>query len=259
MKLHSPFRLRLLLLAISVFAVPGWSESAAPVSKPRPASSGAIVIGFVGGFVRHDNARHGPVLLAQRIRQSSMSDAYVQVFENRHRKSAYRAILRALDTNHDGILSAQEKINARIVLYGQSWGASAAVLLARDLWRQKIPVKLTVQVDSVAKFWQDDSIIPQNVAEAVNYFQPHGLIHGRPAITAADPSSTRILGNYLVDYRKNPVACSGHSWFDLVTPSHAQSECDTKLWSKIEDLVWQSLGTSPSGAMVNLQSGLAPQ
>ena len=212
------------------------------------------MIGFVGGFVRHDNLRQGPVQLSERIRRAAPQDTYVQMFENRHRKSAYRAIVRALDTDHDGTLSAQEKSQARIVLFGHSWGAAAVVALARDLQRVGIPVRLTAQVDSVAKLWQDDSVIPGNVAEAVNYYQPHGLIHGRPRIVAADPSRTQILGNYLMDYRKDPVPWSASSWFDHITPSHAQSECDTRVWSKIEDLLWHSLGLSSSTATVDPQS-----
>ena len=108
-------------------------------------------------------------------------------------------------SNHDGVLSAEEKARARIILFGHSWGASAAVLLARDLRREGVPVLLTVQVDSVAKVWQNDSVIPDNVAEAVNFYQPHGFIHGRARITAADPAKTEILGNYRTDYKKNPV------------------------------------------------------
>jgi hypothetical protein len=238
-----------------------WSEAAVPVSRPfaTSPSSSAIIIGFVGGFVRHDNLHHGPVLLAQRIRSSSPPNTYVQVFENRHRRNAYRTILRVLDANHDGVLSPQEKNDARIVLFGHSWGASAAVLLARELRQEGIPVRLTVQVDSVAKLWQNDSVIPGNVAEAVNYYQPHGLIHGRQRITAADPAKTQILGNYLFDYQKNPIECSGISWwYRVFTPGHMQSECDTRLWSKIEDLVWQSLGTSPVSAAVTLPPSPAP-
>jgi len=209
-----------------------------------------IVIGFVGGFVRHDNQHHGPVRLAQRIRPAFPKDTYVRVFENRHRKSAYDVVIHLLDTNHDGILSPEEKARARIILFGQSWGASAAVLLARDLRHQGVPVLLTVQVDSVAKVWQNDSIIPDNVAEAVNFYQPHGIIHGRAKITAADPTKTAILGNYLTDYRKTPVQCPEASWFDRVfTPGHMESECDPRLWSQIENMVRQRLSppdASPS-------------
>jgi hypothetical protein len=213
--------------------------------SPPVASSSApenIVIGFVGGFVNYDNPHHGVVLTAQRIRQILPSGTYVRVFENRHRRRAYRAILRQLDTNHDGVLSPQEVSRARIVLFGQSWGASAAVSLARDLQRKGVPILLTVQVDSVAKLWQNDSLIPPNVDEAVNFYQPHGLVHGRRRIVASDPARTEILGNYLVDYRQHPVQCPAASWFDrLVTPSHMQSECDPHLWSQVETMVQQRL------------------
>jgi pimeloyl-ACP methyl ester carboxylesterase len=201
-----------------------------------------IVIGFVGGFVGHDNRHHGPVQLAQRIRPEFAKDTYVRVFENRRRKRAYDTIVQLLDTNGDGILSAEEKARARIVLFGQSWGASAAVLLARELRREGVPVLLTVQVDSVAKLWQKDSVIPDNVAEAVNFYQPHGIIHGRARITAADSTKTEILGNYRTDYRKTPVQCPEASWLDrFITPGHMQTECDPHLWSQIETMVRQRL------------------
>jgi hypothetical protein len=226
------------------------SEAAA---APAPSN---IVIGFVGGFVRHDNAHHGPVQLGQRIRQTVPQDTYVRIFENRRRKRAYDTVVRLLDTNHDGVLSSEEKARARIILFGHSWGAAAAVLLARDLRRQGVPVLLTVQVDSVAKVWQHDSVIPDNVAEAVNFYQPHGLVHGRTQITAADPAKTAILGNYRIDYSKTPVECPQASWFDhAFTPAHMQSECDPRVWSQIETMVRQrlvspgiSLGNSPSAA-----------
>jgi len=221
------------------------------IAHPRETPS-FIVAGFVGGFVRHDNPRHGPVQFAERLRSSAPKDTYIQVFENRHRKTAYRTILSLLDCNHDGVLSDEEKAQAHIVLFGQSWGAAAAVMLARDLKRAGIPVLLTVQVDSVAKFWQNDRIIPENVAEAVNFYQPHGVVHGQREITAADPSKTQILGNFLSDYRKAPVNCPAPSWYDRVfTPSHAQSECDPHLWSQVEALVRQRLRPQPGTVAAN--------
>lgn len=213
-----------------------------------------IVIGFVGGFVSHDNPHHGPVQLAQQMRRTAPKDTYIQVFENRRRKRAYDTIIRLLDSDHDGSLSDQEKTRARIILYGHSWGASAAVLLARELRRVGVQVLLTVQVDSVAKAWQEDSVIPDNVAEAVNFYQPHGIIHGRAQITAADPAKTEILGNYRTDYSKNPVACPGYSWADrLFTRGHMQSECDPHVWSQIESLVRQRLSPPTAAAVVSPQ------
>jgi len=218
----------------------------------QPAAPSNIVIGFVGGFVRHDNHHHGPVEVAQHIRKTAPRGTYIQVFENRRRSQARETVLRLLDANHDGVLSPQEKGRAHIVLFGQSWGAAAAVSLARDLKREGIPVQLTVQVDSVAKLWQNDSIIPDNVAQAVNFYQTQGIIHGRRRITAADPTKTEILGNYFMDYRKNPAACTQYPFWDRVfTPGHMQSECDPHLWSQIETLVEQHLSPTTNPAALS--------
>ena len=212
-----------------------------------PTTGSYILIGFAGGFVRHDNPNHGPVQLAERIRQGLPKGASIQVFENRHRKTAYQTILHLLDTNHDGVLSSEEKAQARIILFGHSWGASAVVMLARELDRAGIPVLLTVQVDSIPKPWQSDKVIPENVAAAANFYQPHGLVHGRPQITAADDSKTQILGNYRFDYQKDPVQCSGGSWFQRTfTPSHLESQCDPRLWTQVESLVRQRMEPQPA-------------
>jgi pimeloyl-ACP methyl ester carboxylesterase len=242
--------------AVAIFAIGlpiCTAADGAAVSRTQPAPSN-IVIGFVGGFVRHDNPHHGPVRLAENIHRSEPKDTYVQVFENRHRKTAYSTILRLLDRNHDGVLSAEEKSQARIVLFGHSWGASAAVMLARELQRVGIPVLLTVQVDSVAKFWQRDSVIPANVASAVNFYQPHGIIRGRTQIAAADPAKTQILGNYRFDYKENPVSCEGASWFGRAfMADHLESECDPQIWNQIADLVRQTVQATPGILAANPQ------
>jgi hypothetical protein len=244
----------LVTLTILSLALPELSRAVEAVALiPNPtATPSSIVIGFVGGFVSHDSPNHGPVQLAQQIRRAVPGDTYVRVFENRRRKQAYQAIFRLLDTNHDGTLSLAEKARARIILFGHSWGASAAVALARDLRRRGVPVLLTVQVDSVAKLWQNDSVIPDNVAKAVNFYQPHGIVHGRARITAADPARTEILGNYRFDYRKNPVECEKYSWWNRnFTPSHMQSECDPQLWSQVENIVLQRLAPPATAAAVD--------
>lgn len=242
-----------ILLLSATVALPLFAADRA-VSRRSPQNLGYILIGFSGGFVRHDNPHHGPVQLAERMRRAAPSGTFVQVFENRHRKSAYKTILRLLDKNGDGILSADEKAQAHVILFGHSWGASAVVLLARELDRVHIPVLLTVQVDSVAKLWQHDEVIPDNVAAAVNFFQPHGLIHGRSEIRAADDSKTEILGNYRYDYRKTPVHCEGTSWFGRTfTPSHMQSQCDPHLWSQVESLMRERIEPSPQIAVSQSQ------
>ena len=233
-------------LVICAAARPLLMAADGAIASRPPATVSYILVGFAGGFVRHDNPHHGPVRLAQRIRQNLPKGDSIQVFENRHRKAAYKTILRLLDSNHDGVLSNQEKSQARIILFGHSWGASAVVLLSRELDRAGIPVLLTVQVDSIAKPWQSDKVIPDNVAAAANFYQPHGLLHGRAQITADNDSKTQILGNYRFDYQKEPVQCVGGSWFQRVfTPSHLQSQCDPRLWTQVVSLVRQRMDPQP--------------
>lgn len=233
------------LAIVLLLGVPMLGTASGPV-KHSPETVTYVMVGFVGGFVRHTNPHHGPVIVAKKIRQFAPQGSHIQVYENRHRKTAYRDILHLLDTDRDGVLTAEEKSRARIILFGQSWGGSAVVLLARELDRVGVPVMLTVQVDSIDKPWQQDDVIPDNVAAAVNFYQPHGILHGLQQIRAADDSKTQILGNYRFDYKENPVKCEGMSWFDRAfTPGHMQSECDPHLWSHVEDLVRQRLEPEP--------------
>lgn len=242
-------RIRILVVTLlaSVSALPALASGDGAVSTYPPTTPSYILIGFAGGFVRHDDLRHGPVRLAQKIQKELPKGASVQVFENRHRKAAFETILHLLDRNHDGVLSDAEKVQARIILFGHSWGASAAVSLSRDLDRVGIPVLLTVQVDSIAKPWQNDSLIPDNVAAAVNFYQPHGPVHGRARIVAANDSKTEILGNYQFDYHKTPVHCDGGSWLQRTfTRDHLQSQCDPRLWTQVEGLMLQRMDSHPS-------------
>jgi pimeloyl-ACP methyl ester carboxylesterase len=260
MRRFAPFRASVVTLTILGATMPGLSRAVdtAPLRSETTAPPSNIVIGFVGGFVGHDNPHHGPFQAAQQIRRTVPKDTYVRVFENRRRRQAYDAVVHLLDTNRDGVLSAEEKARARIILFGHSWGASAAVLLARDLRREGVSVLLTVQVDSVAKAWQNDGVIPDNVAEAVNFYQPHGFLHGRAQITAADPAKTQVLGNYRMDYQRNPVECPEASWFNRVfTSGHMQSECDPHVWSQIENMVRQRL--LPPTTSADVSTAVHPQ
>ncbi len=139
-----------------------------------------MVIGFVGGFVKHDARAHSTVQVVEHLRNEYREGVYVQSFANRHRGQAYKEIVRRLDGDNDGTLSAEEKHKARIVIFGHSWGASETVTLARKLERDGIPVLLTIQVDSVAKIGQNDAVIPANVGQA-DQFLPAGWNRARAA------------------------------------------------------------------------------
>jgi hypothetical protein len=216
------------------------SNNPSPVVNSAKAPS--IVIGFVGGFVRHDDTVHSPVQLAEQIRKDYPSSVYVKVFENHRREQAHQVILKLLDTNHNGTLSDEEKGNARIIIYGMSWGGSETVALARELQAEKIPVLLTIQVDSVEKMQANDEIIPANVTEAVNFYESDGFVHGRSEIRAEDPSRTKILGNFRFSYISMPADCENYPWWDrwFVKP-HTEIECDPAVWKRVESLIRSKL------------------
>jgi hypothetical protein len=211
-------------------------------ASSKPSSSPPIVIGFVGGFLNHDAAIHGGVKLAAHLRQEYPSGVYIRVFENRRGEDAHRVILRLLDADHDGSLSPAEKQTARIILYGHSWGGSETVNLARELQKDGIPVLLTVQVDSVRKPGEDDSVIPSNVAEAANFYQSSGWVHGVSQVRAADPARTRIIGNFKFDYAQHPIACPGYPWYaQLFEKPHIEIECDPAVSNQVEALIRSQL------------------
>jgi len=206
------------------------------------------VIGFVGGYVRHDDAVHGVVQLAARLRKDYPAGVYVAVYENHRRQQAHQEILRLLDSTHRGAPSGEERKNAHIIIYGHSWGGSETVTLARELASDGIPVLLTIQVDSVGKRGQDDGLIPANVAEAVNFYQSEGFIHGRAEIRAADPARTRILGNFHSEYKTHPLACPQYPWYNRVfMKAHTEIECDPTVWKEVESLIRSKLPTQPAG------------
>jgi len=211
-----------------------------------PNSSLPIVIGFVGGFISHDNAVHGGVQLAERLRKEYPAQVHVEVFENHRGEQAHQQILRLLDADHDGNLSPEEKQSARIIIYGHSWGGSETVALARQLQTDGIPVLLTIQVDSVSKIGEDDSLIPANVEQAANFYQLNGYLHGRPEIRAADPARTKILGNVRFDYASKPVRCNGYSWFARAFEKpHIEIECDPNVINRVESLIRSQLSALP--------------
>ena len=231
--------IRGVLFVLCLILAATYAGSARPLGTTDTlATTPVIVIGFVGGFVRHDDTVHSAVQVAAHLRKDYPSGVYTEVVENSHREKTHAEIVRLVDANHDGTLSAEEKRNARIILFGHSWGASEAITLARELNGDGIPVLLTVQVDSVQKPGENDTVIPPNVAEAANFYQLNGFLHGQTRIRAADPARTRIIGNFLLDYKANPIRCKEYPWYDrLFMKAHIQIECDPRVWTQVESLI----------------------
>ena len=237
-------------MALGVFAARADAQhilaATSPTNPPaanavRPAPK-AIVIGFMGGMVKRDEPNRSEVKLAAKLREQYADTAFVDTYQNAKWKDAKSKILTLLDADKDGTISEDEKNRARIILFGHSWGASATVTLARDLRKMGIPVVLTVQVDSVQKMGQKDDVIPPNVEEAMNFYQPDGFLHGRSAIRAEDPAKTKILGNQLLSYKHTSLSCKGYPWQQRVfAKEHMYIECDPDVWSQIESLIRSKL------------------
>jgi len=212
-----------------------------------------IIIGFVGGFVKHDDPRHPEVQFAAYLRDRYPSGIYVEVFSNHKGRQALHQILRLLDADHDGKLSTAEKQQARIIIYGHSWGASETVSLARMLGQEGIPVLLTIQMDTIAKPGQKGATISSNVASAVNFYQSRGPLHGRAAILAADPARTKIIGNFKMTYENHPVNCDNYSWYARAfNKPHHQIENDPRVWDQTASLIDSQLSSSGSAGPASL-------
>jgi hypothetical protein len=206
-----------------------------------------IIIGFVGGFVKKDDPRHPEVQFAAYLRDRYPSTVHAEVFSNHEGQKALRQVLGLLDTDHDGNLSTSEKQRARIIIYGHSWGASETVSLARKLGENGIPVLLTIQMDTIAKPGQHGAIISPNVANAVNFYQSRGPLHGHSAIFASDPARTKIIGNFRMTYEGYFVNCDNYSWYArLFNKPHHQIENDPRVWDRVASLIDSELSTIDS-------------
>ncbi|MGA8728541.1 MAG: hypothetical protein WB608_07300 [Terracidiphilus sp.] len=204
------------------------------VSKARR----VIVIGFVGGFVRPNDQGHPEVQFAQYLRDHYHSEIYAEVFGNHHGRSALHQILRLLDSDGSSTRSPIKGEQPRIVIYGHSWGATETVVLARELRKRGIPVFLTIQVDSIGKFGRNDSLIPSNVANAINLYQSRGPLHGQVEIFAADPARTRIIGNLHMTYKGVSINCDNYPWYARTfNKPHHEIENDPRVWDLAASLI----------------------
>ena len=206
-------------------------------STVTPTTRNVIIIGFVGGFVSRNDTRHPEVQFAAYLRDRYPT-IHAEVFGNHHGQEALHQIVRLLDTNHDGALSSPEKMQATVIIYGHSWGATETVEFARELGKMGIPVALTIQVDTIGKPGHMVSAISPNVASAINFYQTRGLLHGQSEIVAADPARTKILGNIQMHYEDRPINCNNYSWYSRTfNKPHHEIENDFRVWDKLASLI----------------------
>jgi hypothetical protein len=228
------------VILVSLTVLPVCSQRLEEFATPQPLPTGStIVVGFLGGFERWDDANRSVRKLALRVRARGLANVFVETAGNHRRRTAMTLIRRAIDTDRDGHIEPEEARAARIVLYGQSWGGGAVVKAARELNQAGVPVLLTVQVDSVGL---KDGLVPPNVRSAVNFFQRDPFtIRGEREIRAVDPASTLILGNHQRMYSSQPMAGSA-SWLRRTFGgSHAKMELDPVLWARVEQLILDAI------------------
>jgi hypothetical protein len=208
---------------------------------PRPVPGDTcVVVGFLGGRVRWNDANEGVRRLALRLRSSSSSIA-AETFENRRRSVAERFVTEALDRDSSGRLSFAEASGRKLVVYGQSFGGAAVVKFAESLARRSVPVEvlLTIQLDSVGR---GDGVVPDNVRYALNLYQSDGLIIvGEHPIRAQNPATTAVLGNWSFSYREPPgsmIALSAVPWWKLLfRVAHARMDRDPRVWARVESMI----------------------
>ncbi|MGB9611215.1 MAG: hypothetical protein ACPL7M_09620 [Bryobacteraceae bacterium] len=236
----------LVLMAAMIAAAPRGRFQRSDWSAPIPLPRGSmLVVGFLGAWERWDDDRRSVRRLALRLRGRNVPNLYVVTAGNHDRRLVRGLLIESLDQNGDGRISADEASSVALVIYGQSFGGAAAVYLARDLARYGVPVRLTVQVDSVGR---RDHLIPANVSRALNLYQRDpGPIRGEPAIRADDPSRTIILGNIRFTYRHRQVDMSGYPPIARrIGLAHWKMDNDPAVWAVVEAAIlaeislWQS-------------------
>lgn len=219
------------MLAAASFAA---AQKMSDLQTPVPVAPGeTVVVGFLGAVENYNDAKRNVRQLALRL--NHRLGMHAETFANRNRRTARRFIERALDQNRDGRLDDAERGRARIVIYGQSLGGAATVRLARDLAKRRIPVLLTVQVDSVGV---RDAEIPANVRAAANFYQHEPFtLWGEDEIHAADPARTKILGNFRHRYPVWLPYPAMESKIRALGGGHARMEADPVVWAEVEGLI----------------------
>jgi hypothetical protein len=177
--------------------------------------------------------------MASALRNQKLENAHIVTVENVHRDLALELVKKAFDRNRDEKLSAAEAGSARVILYGQSWGGAAVVKFSRQLDDIRVPVRLSIQIDSVGI---GDGDIPPNVRRAANFYQNNGrIVHGQSEIRAVDPTRTSILFNQRRDYSKTEIKVNKHWWKKAFRSDHVKMDNDPEVWNCVERLIVEEI------------------
>src|SRR5436853_2890073 len=192
--LANMIKVSLILIGV-ILLTPADSRSQAAINQL--ATSKIIVIGFVGGLRSPEDTNQGVVQIRDRLRNIHCADLQVTTYSHFHWGSAYQNIVQAIDSDHDGSLSAEELRQApKLIIFGHSLGGWAVIKLARRLEKAHIPIELTVQLDTVGI---GDAVVPDNVKFAMNFYQrSQWPVRGEKRIRAENVGSTNIIDNILI-------------------------------------------------------------
>jgi hypothetical protein len=173
------------------------------------------------------------------LRLDSKASWFAETFENRRRDVAVDFVVQALDRDANGAVDSEESSQVTTVVYGQSFGGAAVVKFAHQLEALQIPIRLTVQIDSVGR---GDGNIPANVQYAANLYQENGwVISGENPIVADDPSQTLVLGNWKFDYSEPPgadISVGDLPFYKTAfRVAHSKMDRDPRVWDLAEKLV----------------------
>ncbi len=194
-------------------------------TTPLPLREGStLIIGVVGGWERWDAPQRIVRRIALKIRERKIPGVYVETVENHKLELADELIRKAFP----------DPENARIILYGNSLGGTAAVRFARQLKEQGIVVQRLIVIDGVGK---DGREIPSNVVSALNIYQRDSWpVAGNSEITAEDPQKTEILGNQRFSYWGKSIDMETEPWVRrMFTRGHLKLEYDPEVWKMVED------------------------
>lgn len=220
------------------------------IRTPAPLPPGSLfIVGFLGAWEHWDNDKRSVRKVALDLRQRQIPGVYVETAGNHDRKTVRKFILEALDQNRNRRLDAAEKKRVEFICYGQSFGGAACVRLASELKNQGIPVRLTIQVDSIGR---DDDWIPSNVSRALNLYQNDpGPIQGEGQIKAMDPARTTILGNVRFTYLFRTVDMSDYPWMSRhMGISHWKMDNDPVVWKSVEAAILAEIAAWSAGRAV---------
>lgn len=206
-----------------------------------PVVGQTLVLGIAGGWEPPDAPWAITTRVNALVQITAPVDTRFEAISNHRLEIGKRLIREHVDRNHDGKMSAEERAAARVILFGQSMGGAGTIKLCRWMKKQKIPVRLNVQIDSVGV---RDGRVPANVKEAANLYQhDFGMIRGQAKITAEDPARTTILGNWRYSYPRDKVFDTNSMpvAHRLILNPHLKMEFDPEVMVHVAGLIRTAL------------------